>query len=162
LYLPQEWADDPHARAKAGVPDDVVFKTKPQIALDQLRQTKAAGVTAPIVLADAGYGNDTAFRDGITKLGFAYVVGVQSTTSLWSPGKKPLAKKPWNGRGRPTSAIRRDADHQPISAKQLALTLPPKAWRRVTWRQGSNAMLTSRFAAVRLRPAHRNYQHSRP
>jgi SRSO17 transposase len=162
LYLPQEWADDPHARAKAGVPDDVVFKTKPQIALDQLRQAKAAGVTAPIVLADAGYGNDTAFRDGITKLGFAYVVGVQSTTSLWPPGNKPLAKKPWSGRGRPTSAIRRDADHQPISAKQLALTLPPKAWRRVTWGQGSNTMLTSRFAAVRLRPAHRDYQHCRP
>ncbi len=162
LYLPQEWADDPQARAQAGVPDEVVFKTKPQIALDQLRAAKAAGITAPIVLADAGYGNDTAFREGITKLGLGYVVGIQSTTSLWPPGKKPLAKKPWSGRGRPTSAIRRDAENQPISAKQLALTLPHEAWRRVTWREGSNTMLSSRFAAVRVRPAHRDYEGSKP
>jgi SRSO17 transposase len=122
------------ARAQAGVPDEVVFKTKPQIALDQLRAAKAAGITAPIVLADAGYGNDTAFREGIIKLGFGYVVGIQSTTSLWPPGKKPLPKKQWSGRGRPTSAIRRDAENQPISAKALALALPQGAWRRVTWR----------------------------
>jgi len=162
LYLPQEWADDRQARAQAGVPDNVVFKTKPQIALDQLRAAKAAGITAPIVLADAGYGNDTAFREGITKLGLGYVVGIQSTTSLWPPGKKPLAKKPWSGRGRPTTAIRRDAENQPISAKALALTLPQEAWRRVTWREGSNTMLSSRFAAVRVRPAHRDYEGSKP
>ncbi len=161
LYLPQEWADDRHARAQAGVPDDVVFKTKPQIALDQLRAAKASGITAPIVLADAGYGNDTAFREGITKLGLAYVLGIQSTTSLWPPGKKPLPKRKWSGRGRPTSAIRRDAENQPISAKALALTLPHEAWRGVTWREGSNAMLSSRFAAVRVRPAHRDYQGSK-
>ncbi len=162
LYLPQEWADDRQARAQAGVPDDVVFKTKPQIALDQLRAAKAAGITAPIVLADAGYGNDTAFREGITQLGLGYVVGIQSTTSLWPPGKKPLAKKVWSGRGRPPSAIRRDGENQPISAKQLALTLPYEAWRRVTWREGSNTMLSSRFAAVRVRPAHRDYEGSKP
>ncbi len=162
LYLPQDWADDPQARARAGVPDDVVFKTKPQIALDQLRAAKAAGITAPIVLADAGYGNDTAFRDGITKLGLGYVVGIQSTTSLWPPGKKPLPKKRWSGRGRPTSAIRRDAENQPVSAKALALALPQQAWRRVTWREGSNATLSSRFAAVRVRPAHRDYEGSKP
>ena len=162
LYLPQEWADDRQARAQAGVPDDVVFKTKPQIALDQLRAAKAAGITAPIVLADAGYGNDTAFREGITKLGLGYVVGIQSTTSLWPPGKKPLPKKVWSGRGRPTSAIRRDAENQPISAKALALTLPQEAWRRVTWREGSNTTLSSRFAAVRVRPAHRDYEGSKP
>ncbi len=162
LYLPQEWADDRQARAQAGVPDDVVFKTKPQIALDQLRAAKAAGITAPIVLADAGYGNDTAFREGITKLGLGYVVGIQSTTSLWPPGKKPLPKKVWSGRGRPTSAIRRDAENQPISAKALALGLPQEAWRRVTWREGSNTTLSSRFAAVRVRPAHRDYEGSKP
>jgi SRSO17 transposase len=162
LYLPHEWADDPDRRAQAGVPDDVVFQTKPQIALDQLRAALAAGIEAEVVLADAGYGNDTEFRDGITEIGLPYAVGIQSSTSLWPPGVEPLPPKQWGGRGRPTSAIRRDSEHQPISAKQLALELPKRAWRRVTWREASNTKLASRFAAVRVRPAHRDYPRSAP
>ena len=162
LYLPHEWADDPDRRARAGVPEEVVFHTKPQIALDQLRAALAAGIDAEVALADAGYGTDTDFRDGITQAGLPYVVGIQSSTSLWPPGTEPLPPKQWSGRGRRTSAIRRDAEHQPIPAKQLALDLPRKAWRRVTWREGSNTKLASRFAAVRVRPAHRDYQRSTP
>jgi SRSO17 transposase len=162
LYLPHEWADDPARRAQAGVPDDVVFQTKPQIALDQLRAARAAGIEADVALLDAGYGNDTDLRDGITEIGLAYVVGIQSSTTLWPPGVQPLPPKQWSGRGRPTSAIRRDIAHQPISAKQLALDLPKNAWRRVTWREGSNAKLASRFAVVRVRPAHRDYHRSTP
>ncbi len=56
----------------------------------------------------------------------------------------------------------RDTAHQPVSARQLALDLPKKAWRRVTWREGTNTKLASRFAAVRVRPAHRDYQRSTP
>ena len=162
LYLPHEWVDDPARRAATGIPDDVVFQTKPQIALDQLRAAVAAGIDAELALADAGYGNDTDFRDGITKIGLAYAVGIQSSTSLWPPGMEPLPPKQWSGRGRPTSSIRRDPEHQPISAKQLALDLPKKAWRRVTWREGTNVKLTARFAAVRVRPAHRDYERSTP
>ena len=162
LYLPHEWADDPDRRARAGVPDDVVFQTKAQIALDQLRAARAAGIEAEVALADAGYGTDTDFRDGITAAGLPYVVGIQSSTSLWPPGAEPLPPKPWSGHGRPPSAIRRDPEHQPISARQLALALPRKAWRRVTWREGSNTKLASRFAAVRVRPAHRDYHRSTP
>ena len=162
LYLPHEWADDPDRRAQAGVSDDVVFQTKPQIALDQLRAALVAGIEAEVALLDAGYGNDTDLRDGITEIGLAYVVGIQSSTSLWPPGVQPLPPKQWSGRGRPTSAIRRDTAHQPISAKQLAVGLPKKAWRRVTWREGSNAKLASRFAAVRVRPAHRDYHRAAP
>jgi SRSO17 transposase len=162
LYLPHEWADDPDRRARAGVPDEVVFQTKPQIALDQLRAALAAGINAEVALADAGYGTDTDFRDGITQSGLPYVVGIQSSTSLWPPGTEPLPPKQWSGRGRRTSAIRRDSEHQPISAKQLALSLPRKAWRRVTWREGSNTKLASRFAAVRVRPAHRDYHRPTP
>jgi SRSO17 transposase len=162
LYLPHEWIDDPDRRAAAGVPDDIVFRTKPQIALNQLRAAHAAGIGAEVVLADAGYGNDTDFRDGITEIGLAYAVGIQSSTSLWPPGVQPLPAKPWSGRGRPTSAIRRDGAHQPISARQLALELPKNAWRRVTWREGTNTKLAARFAAVRVRPAHRDYQRSTP
>jgi SRSO17 transposase len=162
LYLPHEWADNPDRRAQAGVPDNVVFQTKPQIALDQLRAAIAAGIAAEVALADAGYGTDTDFRDGITATVLPYVVGIQSSTSLWPPGIEPLPPKPWSGRGRPTSAIRRDPRHRPIPARQLALDLPQKAWRRVTWREGSNTRLASRFAAVRVRPAHRDYHRSTP
>jgi SRSO17 transposase len=162
LYLPHEWADDPDRRTQAGVPDDVVFQTKPQIALDQLRAAVAARIEAEVALVDTGYGTDTDFRDGITEMGLPYVVGIQSSISLWPPGQEPLLPKAWSGRGRPTSSIRRDTKHRPISAKQMALGLPKRAWRRVTWREGTNTKLTSRFAAVRVRPAHRDYHRSTP
>jgi SRSO17 transposase len=136
LYLPQEWADDPDRRTRAGVPAQVVFQTKPQIALGQLGAALEAGVAAAAVLADAGYGTNTDFRNGVTKLGLPYVVAIQSATSLWPPGVEPLLPKRWSGRGRPTSLIRRDAEHHPVSAKQLALGLPKGAWRRVTWGEG--------------------------
>ncbi len=162
LYLPQPWADDPIRRARAGVPDEVVFQTKPQIALAHIRAAVQAGVPTAPVLADAGYGIDTAFRDGITELGLAYVVGIQSHTSLWPPGTGPLPPRPWSGRGRPPSLVRRDADHAPIPAKVLAASLPRRAWRRLAWREGSNATLAGRFAAIRVRPAHRDYNRPAP
>ena len=158
LYLPQVWAGDADRRARVGVPDDVAFRTKPQIALDQIRAALAAGVPPAPVLADAGYGVDTDFRDGITDLGLLYVVGIQSSATLWPPGTEPLPPKPWSGRGRPPSLVRRDDEHTPVAAKQIATGLPKSAWRRTTWREGSNAPLASRFAAVRVRPAHRDYK----
>ena len=156
LCLPQTWADDPARRAAAGVPADITFQTKPQIALAQISAAVTAGVAQAPVLADAGHGIDTAFRDGITALGLTYVVGVQSHTSLWPPGMEPLPPKPWSGRGRPTSLVRRDAEHAPMPAKALAASLPKRAWRRLTWREGTNTTLAGRFAAVRVRPAHRD------
>jgi SRSO17 transposase len=162
LYLPQAWAEDADRRAKAGVPDDLCFATKPQIALEQIRAAQADDIPPGVVLADAGYGVDTSFRDGITALGLAYVVGIQSSTSLWPPGQAPLPVKPWSGRGRPPSRVSRSAEHKPVFAKDLAAVLPKEAWRRVTWRQGTNAPLASRFAAVRVRPAHRDHKAAAP
>ena len=162
LYLPDAWAADDARRRKAGVPDDIVFRTKPQIALAQLRAALLAGVPSAVVLADAGYGVDAAFRDGITELGLPYVVGIQSTTMLWPPGQAPLPPQPWSGRGRRPSRLRYDETHKPISAKDLALGLPNKAWRRVTWREGTNTKLASRFAAVRVRPAQGDTSRSEP
>ena len=162
LYLPQPWTDDPARRAQAGIPDNVAFQTKPQIAITQIRAAIEAGVPTATVLADAGYGVDTAFREAITELGLAYVVGIQTSTSLWPPGAAPLPPKPWSGRGRPPSLIRRDAEHAPVAAKALAMSLPKRAWRRVTWREGSNTTLTGRFAAVRVRPANRDYNRPTP
>jgi SRSO17 transposase len=162
LYLPEAWAKDIVRRRKAGVPDDIAFQTKPRIALEQIRAALEVGVSPATVLADAGYGIDTDFRDGIAALGLSYVVGIQSSTSLWAPGTGPLPPKRWRGIGRPPSLIRRDDKRKPVSAKQMALALPKQAWRRVTWREGTNARLTSRFAAVRVRPAHRDYNRTSP
>ena len=162
LYLPEPWAQDALRRAKAGVPEDVVFRTKPEIALEQIDSALAAGVAPGVMLADAGYGIHTAFRTGITVLGLSYVVGVQSSTSLWPPGTGPLPAKPWSGRGRPPSRVQRQPDHQPLSAKTLAAALPEAAWQRVTWREGTSAPLSGRFAAVRVRPAHRDTLRSKP
>src|SRR6201996_2808384 len=83
LYLPQTWANEPDRRRGAGVPDDVTFQTKPQIALGQIKSALQAGMSAAAVLMDAGYGVDTGLRDGITELGLCYVAGVQSSTSVW-------------------------------------------------------------------------------
>jgi len=162
LYLPEAWAADSERRAKAGVPDEVMFRTKPQIALDQVRAAHAAGITPGVVLADAGYGVDGAFRAGVTGLGLAYAVGVQSTLSVWPPGREPLPPKAWSGRGRPPSLIGRSPHHQPVSAKTLATSLAEDAWSDVTWREGTNAPLSSRFAALRVRPASRDYKGGAP
>jgi len=162
LYLPEVWATDAVRRRKAGVPEDIAFQTKPSIALEQIRDALEAAVPPAVVLTDAGYGVDTDFRDGVTALGLSYVVGIQSSTSLWVPGTGPLPPKRWRGIGRPPALIRRDAKHKPVSAKQMALALPKRAWRRVSWREGTNTKLTSRFAAVRVRPGHRDYNRTSP
>jgi SRSO17 transposase len=156
LYLPEGWAADPARRATAGVPKEVVFRTKPEIALEQIRRAVANGLPRGVVVTDAGYGNDTDFRDGVTALDLPYVAGIQGSTSLWPPGTAPLPAKPWSGRGRPPKLLRRDAEHQPLAAAKLAMVLPPEAWRTVSWREGTAGRLASRFAAVRVRPAHRD------
>ena len=134
LYLPQSWIEDRQGRKKTGVPDSIQFQTKPEIALDQIRRARERGIPQGVVLADAGYGTDTGFRAELTKLQMAYVVGIQSTATVWKPGERPLSKKPWTGQGRPTTLLRRDATHKPVSAKQLAMSLPAEAWRRMPLR----------------------------
>ena len=131
LYLPQAWADDPEQRRTAKIPPEVAFQTKPQIALDQIAAAKAQGVAPGVILADAGYGADGGFRAGLSALGLAYVVGVQPTLSVWHPGDGPLPAKPWSGRGRPPSLLRRSADKKPVSVKALAEQVDAKAWQTV-------------------------------
>src|SRR4030095_8248030 len=118
-------------------------------------------IPAP-VLADAAYGNDSGLRKAITDLGLNYMLGVQSTMTVWKPGEGPLEPKPWTGKGRPTTLLRRSKNHQPVSVKQLAMSMPPESWSNVSWREGSNGKMRSRFAALRVRPAHRDEWRSEP
>ena len=162
LYLPEVWANDPVRRQKAGVPDDITFQTKPQIALDQIQQAITDDLPKGIVLADAGYGNDTAFRSGLTALGLDYAVGVQGSMSAWPPGTGPLPAREWSGRGRRTKLLRHDSEAKPVKVSDLAKSLPRKAWKTVHWREGTKGKLTSRFAALRIRPSHRDTWRAEP
>ena len=162
LYLPQDWADDADRRKRAKVPADVTFKTKPQIALDQIKAALAEAVRPGIVLMDAGYGADTDLRDGITAEGLTYAAGIMPNTTVWPPGMAPLPPKEWSGRGRRPILLQRSPEHQPVSVKALALSLPPDAWQTIAWREGTNDTLTSRFARLRVRPAHRDYNRTEP
>jgi len=127
LYLPEVWASDAARRKKAGVPDQIVFQTKIEIALDQIRAACAAGLPRGVVLIDAGYGNHSELRAALTALELSYAAGILSSTTVWAPGTGPLPPKPSvPGRGRPTKQLRRDAEHQPIKVKDLALSFRPR------------------------------------
>jgi SRSO17 transposase len=162
LYLPEDWAKDQDLRRKAKVPAEIAFQTKPEIALEQIKAARAAGLPEGVVLMDAGYGNDTALRTAITALGLSYVGGILTTTTVWPPGTAALRPQTRPGRGRPQTRFQRDSEHQPISAKALALSLPKEAWQTVAWREGSAEQLSSRFARQRVRAAHRDTELSQP
>jgi SRSO17 transposase len=162
LYLPESWASDRKRRRETGIPREISFQTKPAIALAQIRQAVEQGVPPGPVLADSAYGNETRFREGITELELRYAVGVHQNLTVWPPGEVPRPKKRRQGRGRPPTRLHRDAKHQPVAVKDLAFSLPEQAWKTVTWREGTRHKLKSRFAAVRIRPAHRDEKRSEP
>ena len=163
LYLPEGWCEDAERREQVGVPDEIEFATKTEIAAEQIRQAIDQKIPAGVVLADAGYGNSTPFRNAVTALGLSYTVGIESSTTVWEPGQQPFpAPSRTAGRGAAPKLLQRSADHQPLSAKQLAFSLPSSAWQQIEWRAGSQNRLRSRFAAVRVRPAHRDYKRTEP
>jgi SRSO17 transposase len=131
LYLPQAWTEDAARRKEARIPDSVTFKTKPQIALEQIEAACAANVPHGVALMDPAYGCDTALRKGMRKLDLTYIAGISShikVCAVREPGKRAAR----------------------MSIKNLALTLPQHAWRTITWREGTNEVLRSRFARVRV------------
>jgi len=148
LYLPQEWAEDSKRRRNAHVPKDICFKTKPEIALEQIEAACKACIPRGVVLMDAGYGSKTRLRAGVSTLGLKYVAGIQPTIKvieLLGSGRRAKRRK-----------------SEPVSVKELALGLPKRAWREVKWREGSSKPLSSRFARVRVCVAHEDSQHDQP
>jgi SRSO17 transposase len=162
LYLPEVWANDKPRRRKAGVPQEIGFQTKPQIALRQIERARQRGMPTGAVLADAGYGNDTQFRNRLTEWELPYVVGIQSAVTVWKPGEQARPARQRKGLGRPPKLMQRDAEHQPVTVKELALSLSAEAWKNISWRQGVSKKLNSRFAALPVRPAHRDYWRAEP
>ena len=159
LYLPKEWAEDRSRCERTGVPKEMTFRTKGQIAREQIEAALAREVPCGIVLADAAYGDEAEFRDWLRERGLDYALAVRVSTGVWW-GKHQPARPPAVTRGRPRTRLARDARHQPINVLDLARALPPKSWRTVTWREGTKGRLSSRFARVRVRAA--NYNLDRP
>ena len=153
LYLPKEWSDDRTRCRGVGIPDEVEFKTKWQIALDLIDQTLGFGIAHRPVLADAGYGEITEFRDGLTQRGLTYVVGVPNNQLIWPPGTnpKPPTRNP-RKRGRPYSRWR-DGNKQPIQIAALVRSIPRERYKTVSWREGARGKLSSKFLAYRVRSA---------
>jgi SRSO17 transposase len=149
LYLPKDWAADDRRRRQAGVPEDIEFKTKPEIALEHIRWACEIGLPGDSVLLDAGYGHDSKLRMAITELGKTYAAGIQSQTLVRARGTR---------RGRASKKARRDAPDA-TSVKDLAFGLPAKAWRTIKWREGANDWLSSRFTRLRVHVAS---SHDRP
>lgn len=163
LYLPESWAHDAVRRKKAKVPEEVRFQTKPEIALDQIRAVCAAGLPRGVVLMDAGYGHNGGLRNAIRSLELCYVADILSRTTVWAPGTEPLPPKPSaSGRGRPAKRLRRDDKHKPVTVKDLAFSLAAEDWQTITWREGTNVSLTSRFARLRVRSASRDDERAEP
>jgi SRSO17 transposase len=131
LYLPKDWADDAARRKKVHVPDEIRFKTKPQIALEQARAACAADIPRGVVLMDASYGSHIALRTGVKALGLAYVAAIVGTIKV--------------------RAACDGLSEARVSVKNLALSLPKGAWQAITWREGAADHLRSRFARVRVR-----------
>ena len=136
LYLPTKWTEDPKRRREVRIPDDVKFKTKPELALDMIERAAQAGIPGEIVLADSAYGDSSEFRDTVRMLGFDYAVGVK--------------------RGTKVVRVRRDGRTwgRAMSIEDLAKALKPKEYRRLTWRDGTRGKLSSRFAFVRVKTTH--------
>jgi SRSO17 transposase len=162
LYLPEEWSRDRRRREACGVPNEIRFRPKWQIALEEIDRLLADDLPRAPIVADAGYGVVTEFREGVTARGLSYAVGISKEVTVWREGRSPLPPRRWKGVGRPTKLLRRSPRHRPVSVLELARELPPSAYRKVRWREGTRGTMQSRFALVRVRPAHRDYWRSAP
>jgi SRSO17 transposase len=155
LYLlEEEWGNDPDRLQAAGVPEGVGYRPKWQIGLALLERAQANGFTG-VVLADSAYGDVTEFRQTLSAGSWSYCVGVGSTLKVLAADADLGEVPPYTGRGRPPS--------RPEKVRPGAMSASVLAWaqsrarsfRKVTWREGSKGKLSSRFAAWRVRPAHR-------
>lgn len=157
LYLPESWAHDEKRRESAGVPEEVAFQRKWELALELIDQARSWGLADRIVLADGGYGESTEFRDELEARDLRYVVGIAPNVGVWT--KPPQVKIPeYNGRGAPPKK-HVYGDQRPIAVKDVALKA--KGWKKVRWREGTKGWLESRYLCVRVQPSH-GFVHGHP
>lgn len=159
LYLPEEWASDFKRRQKAGVPDDVVFRRKWELALDLLDEAFEWGAPRRLVLADSGYGDSTEFRDGLDERECPYLVGLSGQRLAWPPGSRPRPPRRIPGRAGAPRKQYRDGSKRPTSLKEIAEGM---AFRKYTCSNGSGGSKTGHFAFARVHLAERHTKGRKP
>jgi SRSO17 transposase len=132
LYLPESWTENASRRAEAHIPDEVMFKTKPELGIEMIERAIADGLPGGLVLADSAYGDNAEFRRRVRCEGLDYAVGLHRTTTVW----------------RLDSLGRRTGD--PVAVGDLADAIGRRGFRRVTWREGTKGKMSSRFASERV------------
>lgn len=153
LYLPQEWASDVRRRQRAGVPDDIVFKRKWELAIDLLDDALSWGLPSRLMLADSGYGDSTEFRDALTERGCPYLVGLSAERLVWPPGSNPrLPRKKPGQPGRPATRYR-DGDQSPTPISHIAKGM---RYRSYSFTDGQRGTKTARFAFERVHLAEKH------
>jgi SRSO17 transposase len=164
LYLPESWTSDRERCKAVGIPKDVPFQKKWEISLSQIDRAIAWGLPRRVVLADAGYGDVTEYRDGLTARRLEYVVGINGVQVLWPPGIGPIPPPPARpvGRGGKAPCRWKTGEQKPVTALSLAVSRGRTTCRAVTWREGSRGPQKSSFGSVRVRCAHHHLQGEPP
>lgn len=136
LYLPERWTEDRGRRREARIPDEVTFKTKPELALEMIQRAIQNKIPGNLLLADSFYGDHTAFRNAVRAGGFDFAMGISSNLGV-------------------VRLDRHDRiNTKPQSVAELVQALPQKRFRTITWREGTRRSLRSRFALVRVKTTH--------
>lgn len=133
LFLPESWTEDPERRRKTKIPEETTFQTKHELALGMIEQAALDQIPGTIVLADSFYGHSRPFREAVHLLGFDYGMAIYSSDRMWVLDRRDHRR----------GELR--------SAKEIALALEPKRFRRCTWRMGTNSKLSSQFALLRVK-----------
>jgi SRSO17 transposase len=154
LYLPQSWLETPARRAEGKIPDDLVYRSKNQLALELVDQVLTWDVPRLPVVADSAYGNDYDFRAGLRERGLQYAVAVEPSTKVWTsdPAQVPVVANKSVGRPRQHPALKDLPEAKTLA--EVARDLPKQAWHNITWRQGTKGPMRSRFAQVKVWAAH--------
>lgn len=153
LYLPEGWAADAARRKRAHIPKEITFQTKLQLALSLLDRARTWEVPFRFVVADAGYGDNPTFLDGLEERALLYVCGVDRDFGVRLPDEvreaaATVPEKP-KGKGRPK--LPRPAPLHTVEA--VLAEQPERAWHTITWREGTKEVLHKQFLAIRVHRA---------
>lgn len=144
VYMPEEWINDSERRQAAGVPDEIVYRSRVEMALRQMKAALEQKVDPGVVLAGIDFGGHTEFRTGLDRLGLQYLVNVGSEVKVWAPGT--AAEK-----------SQRNAGQKPVTLQEVSKSLDQRTFKVLTWKHPSTGwQFESRFAAARVRPVHRD------
>jgi SRSO17 transposase len=148
LYLPETWINDPIRRNAAGVPEEITFKTKTELALDLIDEARGWGLQDRLVLADSGYGDSYEFRKGLRSRTLEYVVQVSGELTAWTEDPHPSEPPMKQGGKIPRKRLYAKELPPTRSLCQIAKDLSSRSWKTITWREGTKGPLSSRFARV--------------